>query len=163
MILCSHSGGTKETLDAAELGLSKNAAVVMMTNHPGSLADSDKWISWVYPWGDNLKTGEIPSGISLSLAAELLAAQETFEAYGVLMEGIEKMDEIVAKAKVRVREELCDRFAQLCTEHLFLYILGKRCQLQPDLWLCHLQSDGDASGSTVLISTAANIFMGHLK
>ena len=124
VILCSHSGGTKETLDAAELGLSKNAAVVMMTNHPGSPADSNQWISWIYPWGDNLKTCEIPSGISLSLAAELLAAQETFEAYGALMEGIEKMDEIVAKAKVRVRRELCDRFAQLCTKHPFLYILG---------------------------------------
>ena len=124
VILCSHSGGTKETLDAAELGLAKGAAIVMMTNHPGSPADSDKWISWIYPWGDNLKTCEIPSGISLSLAAELMAAQETFESYDVLMEGIEKMDGIVEKAKIRVREELCDKFAQLCTEHPFLYILG---------------------------------------
>ena len=123
-ILCSHSGGTKETLDAAELALSKGAAVVMMTNHPGSAADSDKWISWIYPWGEDLKTSEIPSGISLSLAAELLSAQETFAAYDALMEGIEKMDEVVAKAKVRVREELCDKFAEMCKQHEFLYILG---------------------------------------
>ena len=90
VILCSHSGGTKETLDAAELGLSKNAAVVMMTNRPGSPADSDKWISWVYPWGDDLKTSEIPSGISLSLAAEVLAAQETFSSYDALWRVLKK-------------------------------------------------------------------------
>lgn len=90
VVLCSHSGGTKETLDAAELSLSRGAAVVMMTNHPASPADSEQWISWVYPWGDHLKTSEIPSGISLSIAAELLASQETFEAYDALMDGIEK-------------------------------------------------------------------------
>lgn len=124
VVLCSHSGGTKETLDAAELSLSRGAAVVMMTNHPGSPADSEQWISWVYPWGDHLKTSEIPSGISLSIAAELLASQETFEAYDALMDGIEKMDAVVEKAKVRVREEMCHRFAQMCKEHSFLYILG---------------------------------------
>ena len=124
VVLCSHSGGTKETLDAAELSLSRGAAVVMMTNHPASPADSEQWISWVYPWGDHLKTSEIPSGISLSIAAELLASQETFEAYDALMDGIEKMDAVVEKAKVRVREEMCHRFAQMCKEHSFLYILG---------------------------------------
>lgn len=124
VVLCSHSGGTKETLDAAKLGLDRGAAVIMMTHQPGSPADSDQWISWVYPWGDNLKTIEIPSGISLSIAAEMIAAQEPFASYEALMEGIQKMDAVVEAAKVRVREELCDRFAQMCTEHPFLYILG---------------------------------------
>lgn len=124
VVLCSHSGGTKETLDAAELAVSRNAAVVIMTHQPGSKADSGKWISWVYPWGGELKTIEIPSGISLSIAAELILAQEGFAAYDALMEGILKMDGIVAAAKEKVRAELCDRFAKLCKEHSFLYILG---------------------------------------
>lgn len=124
VVLCSHSGGTKETLDAAELALEKGAAVITMTHAPGSKADSDKWISWVYPWGDDQKTCDIPSGISLSIAAELLAAQEEFASYDALMEGIGKMDTIVANAKEKVNAELCDRFAALCQEHEFLYILG---------------------------------------
>lgn len=124
VVLCSHSGGTKETLDAAELSLSRGAAVITMTHQPGSKADSDKWISWVYPWGDDQKTIDIPSGISLSIAAELLQAQEEFASYDVLMEGIGKMDAIVAAAKEKVQAELCDRFAALCQEHKFLYILG---------------------------------------
>lgn len=124
VILCSHSGGTKETLDAAELALAKGAAVITMTHAPGSKADSGKWISWVYPWGDDQKTCDIPSGISLSIAAELLASQEEFQAYDALMEGIGKMDAIVRAAKEKVNAELCGRFAALCQEHDFLYILG---------------------------------------
>lgn len=124
VVLCSHSGGTKETLDAAELALAKGAAVITMTHAPGSKADSGKWISWVYPWGDDQKTCDIPSGISLSIAAELLASQEEFQAYDALMEGIGRMDAIVRAAKERVNAELCDRFAALCKEHDFLYILG---------------------------------------
>lgn len=124
VVLCSHSGGTKETLDAAELALAKGAAVITMTHAPGSKADSGKWISWVYPWGDDQKTCDIPSGISLSIAAELLASQEEFQAYDALMEGIGRMDAIVAAAKEKVNAELCDRFAALCKEHDFLYILG---------------------------------------
>lgn len=124
VVLCSHSGGTKETLDAAELALAKGAAVITMTHAPGSKADSGKWISWVYPWGDDQKTCDIPSGISLSIAAELLASQEEFQAYDALMEGIGKMDAIVRAAKERVNAELCGRFAALCKEHDFLYILG---------------------------------------
>lgn len=124
VVLCTHSGGTKETLDAAELALEKGAAVITMTHAPGSKADSEKWISWVYPWGDDQKTRDIPSGISLSVAAELLKAQEEFASYDALMEGIGKMDKIVADAKKKVNAELCGRFAALCQEHDFLYILG---------------------------------------
>lgn len=124
VVLCTHSGGTKETLDAAELALEKGAAVITLTHALGSQADSEKWMSWVYPWGDDQKTCDIPSGISLSIAAELLKAQEAFASYDALMEGIGKMDKIVADAKIKVNRELCDRFAALCQEHDFLYILG---------------------------------------
>lgn len=124
VVLCTHSGGTKETLEAAELSLARGAAVVTMTHNPDSAANSDRWISWVYPWGEGQKTRVIPSGISLSIAAELLAAQEEFTAYDALMDGIDKMDAIVEAAKTKVNAELCDRFAALCQEHKFLYILG---------------------------------------
>ena len=78
VVVCSHSGGTPESLHAAELALEKGAAVVMLTNRAGSPADSDKWITWVYPWADELETLKIPSGITLSLAAEVLATHEDF-------------------------------------------------------------------------------------
>ena len=123
VVLCTHSGGTKETLEAAELSLARGAAVVTMTHNPESAANSDRWISWVYPWGEGQQTRVIPSGISLSIAAELLAAQEEFAAYDALMDGIDKMDAIVEAAKTKVNAELCDRFAAMCQEHKFLYIL----------------------------------------
>ena len=124
VILCSHSGGTKETLNAAELALSRGAQVIMMTNRPGSPADSDHWISWVYPWDCALHTRDIPSGITLSLAAELLKQQEGYADFEALTEGIRLMDDIVEKAREKVRRELCTPFAELCRKHPFLYILG---------------------------------------
>ncbi len=144
VVVCSHSGGTPESLHAAELALEKGAAVVMLTNRAGSPADSDKWITWVYPWADELETLKIPSGITLSLAAEVLATQEEFASYDALMDGLSKMDGIVAKAKEKVRAELCDRFAQLCKDHNFLLYSRQRRHLFPDIRVCHLQPDGDA-------------------
>lgn len=41
-----------------------------------------------------------------------------------MYEGIAKMDQILPAAREKVNAELCDRFAALCQDHKFLYILG---------------------------------------
>lgn len=145
VILCSHSGGTRETLEAAELALDKGAAVIMLTNRADSpaakgryfketkegvneqAAQKESWITWVYPWDEALHAAEIPGGIVLSLAAELVKAQEPFEAYDALMDGVSKMDSITDRALQKVHEELCEPFAKACKDHDFLYILGSGC------------------------------------
>ena len=125
VIVCSHSGGTPETLEAAGLARDRGASVVTLTHTSGSPCDdSSRFIPWVYPWGEDVPTAQIPSGITLSLAAELLLAQEGFPLYGPLMEAIGKMDAIVAAAKEKVQRELCEPFAQMCKENPFFYILG---------------------------------------
>ncbi len=128
VILCSHSGGTAETLDAAALAVGKKAAVIMLTNQAESPAAKGNWPVWVYPWeSEKRKTAEIPSGIVLMLAAEILRAQEDFPAYRTLMESLKQMDGIVDAAVEKVRRELCGAFADACEKHPFLYILGSGC------------------------------------
>ena len=48
LVICSHSGKTKECLEAAKAGMEAGAAVVTMTHAPGSACDTDEWISIVY-------------------------------------------------------------------------------------------------------------------
>lgn len=124
VVMCSHSGNTKEAVDAAILARERGAAVVALTDNAGSKADDPRFITWVYPWGDGMPTAEVPLGICPMLAAELIKAQEGFDKYDALVDGLAKMDGIIANAKVKVNAELCGRFADLCEKSPFLYILG---------------------------------------
>ncbi|MFR3877328.1 MAG: hypothetical protein ACLTYW_03355 [Collinsella sp.] len=67
---------------------------------------------------------EVPAGISLSLAAELLDQQEGYADLADMYAGIAEMDKILPPAREKVNAELGDRFAKLCQEHEFFYILG---------------------------------------
>ena len=66
----------------------------------------------------------MPSGITLLLAAELLKAQEGFDKYDALCDGVRKIDGIVSAAKEKVNAELGEAFAKACQENTFFYILG---------------------------------------
>lgn len=124
VIICSHSGGTQETLDAGILAHEAGASVIAMTNRAGTKCDDPRFISWVYPWGDDVPTKEVPLGISLLLAAELIQKQEGFEKYDALNAGLATIDELIPAARVKVNEELGEKFADLCEQHPFFYIMG---------------------------------------
>ncbi|RKI67465.1 SIS domain-containing protein [bacterium 1xD42-67] len=124
VVVCSHSGNTQEAVDAAILAKEAGAAVITLTDGKGSKCDDERFIAWVYPWGEGVPTAEVPSGITLLLAAELLKAQEGFDKYDALCDGIQKMDGIVAAAKVKVNAEMGEAFAKACQENNFFYILG---------------------------------------
>ena len=49
VVMCSHSGNTKEAVDAAVLAYERGAAVVTLTDNAGSKADDPRFIAWVYP------------------------------------------------------------------------------------------------------------------
>ena len=124
VVVCSHSGNTQEAVDAAVLSKEAGAAVITLTDGKGSKCDDQRFIAWVYPWGDGVPTAEVPSGITLLLAAELLKAQEGFDKYDALCDGVRKIDGIVSAAKEKVNAELGEAFAKACQENTFFYILG---------------------------------------
>ncbi len=123
-IVCSHSGNTRETFDAAVLAYESGASVIMLTDGKGSLCDDPRFVTWVYPWGDGVPTAQVPSGITLLLTAELLRMQEGFPKYDALVQGVRQMDSILETAKKKVNAELCGPFAQACRDNPFFYILG---------------------------------------
>ncbi|AEB06820.1 sugar isomerase (SIS) [Coriobacterium glomerans PW2] len=124
VIACSHSGNTPEVVGACRLARETGAYVIALTDAKGSKIDTGEWPVWVYPWGEGVPAAEVPAGISLWLAAELLDQQERYADFGNMTSGIAAMDEIIRSARVRVRNGLADRFASMCRDHEFLYIVG---------------------------------------
>ena len=58
------------------------------------------------------------------IAAELLDQQEGYEALADMYEGLKQMDALLPAAREKVTAELGARFAELCQQHKFFYILG---------------------------------------
>lgn len=124
VIACSHSGNTQEVVDGCEMALAAGAEVVAMTDCEGSKIDNGKWTTWVYPWGEGVPQAEVPQGIGALIAAELLDQQEGYEALADMYAGLKQMDALLPAAREKVNAELGDRFAELCQQHEFFYILG---------------------------------------
>ena len=142
LIICSHSGKTKECLEAAKTGMDAGAAVVTMTHAPGSPCDTDKWISVVYDWAPGVKEAEKPQGIVLRILNELMKVQEPgYKLYDKIVEGFEKIDDVIATA---VKDQQSMAFCRKIfrgTEPLYH---GIGSFLFSGIWLCDLLTSGNA-------------------
>jgi fructoselysine 6-phosphate deglycase len=124
-IVCSHSGNTSETVEAARLAFERGAAVVALTDTPASKIDNPDYHVQVYPWYVGVPTAQVPLGICLTLAAELIRQQEgDFPNDIPLRQGIQAIDRVIQGAIETVGKGMTDEFARLCQEHPFFYILG---------------------------------------
>ncbi|MDY3919077.1 MAG: SIS domain-containing protein [Candidatus Limivivens sp.] len=153
VIVCSHSGGTRETVEAAHLAREKGAAVVTLTHKPGSACDDASMLPIVYDWSDETDEKEKPQGIVLQILNELMHAQEPeYTLYEAMKEGLEKADSIVRKAVKKVRNRTW-LFAEKYFQEPFLYIMGSGasysqaygfaiCSLQEMQWMdcCYVHS-----------------------
>ena len=74
--------------------------------------------------GEGVPQAEVPQGIGVLMAAELLDQQEGYEALADMYAGLKQMDALLPAAREKVNAELGDRFAELCQHHKFFYILG---------------------------------------
>ena len=124
VVTCSHSGGTRETVEACQLAAERGAAVLAMTNNAGSRIDNGQWPCWIYQWEDSTPQLEKPAGFTIVFAAELMRLQDGYQGEDALVRGIGQLDGIIAAAKPCVEAELGPRFVELCQSHDFLYILG---------------------------------------
>lgn len=124
VVALSHSGGTPEVVEALHFATERGAYAFVMTAGAGSAVDDPAWDTYVYDWSDDTPQHELDAAQALFVCAELLRAQEGWTPYDALYQGVDKLDGIIAAAREKVRAELCDRFAELCQTHDFLYILG---------------------------------------
>lgn len=153
VIICSHGGNTKETVEAAYLGRDRGAAVITMTHNTESACNDSSMIPIIYDWADAVNEKEKPQGIVLGLLNELMKKQEeNYTLYEAVADGLDKIDSIVKDAVKKVKNRTWV-FAEKYAHEPFLYIMGSGasysqaygfsiCSLQEMQWMdcCYLHS-----------------------
>lgn len=123
VIACSHSGNTPEVVEGCEIALAAGATVIAQTDNAGSKIDSGKWTTWSIRGARACRRPRSP----LAFRCRLRPSCSISRSYADLADmyaGIAEMDKILPPAREKVNAELGDRFAKLCQEHEFFYILG---------------------------------------
>ena len=153
VILCSHGGNTRETVEAAKLAVERGAAIITMTHNPQSICAQEDMNPVVYSWEDDTNEKDRPQGIVMRVLNELMKLQEpSYTKYDAVLDGLEKADRIVRAAVKKVQNRTWV-FAEKYFEEPFLYIMGSGasysqaygfsiCSLQEMQWMdcCYLHS-----------------------
>ena len=153
VIICSHGGNTKETVEAAELGVKEGAFVITYTHTPGSACDSEKLHAIVYDWEPETLQKDRPLGLNYSIINELIHRQEPeYKLYEGMKDGITKCDAIIRNATKKFQNKAWN-FAEHYYNAPFLYIMASGsayaqaygfaiCSLQEMQWMdcCYLDS-----------------------
>ena len=153
VIVCSHSGGTKESVDAARMARDRGAAVITLTHNADSPCNDPSMYPYIYEWSEDAREIDKPQGVVLSILNELLHLQEPeYSLYDVICESFEKIDAIIADAMKKVLNRTW-LFAEKYSEEPFLYLMASGasysqaygfaiCSLQEMQWMdcCYLHS-----------------------
>lgn len=153
VIICSHSGSTKESVDAARMARDKGAAVVTLTHNPKSPCNDSSMYPYVYEWSDEAREADKPQGVVLSLLNELMRIQEPeYKLYNGICHGFDRIDSIIDAAMKKVLNSTW-LFAEKYSEEPFLYLMASGasysqaygfaiCSLQEMQWMdcCYLHS-----------------------
>lgn len=123
VIVCSHSGGTPEAVEAARIAQAAGSLTVTLTHNESSevAAFADRNI--VYEWGDESRVQNNPMAITLALCVEILQQVEGYPNYGDFRQAIRQIDDVVAAARAKVSERTASFAATFGDQSLF-YILS---------------------------------------
>ena len=123
VIVCTHGGGTKETVQATRIAHSAGALTVTLTHNEAARVADFSDFNIIYDWGDNSRVSDNPMAISLSLCAEILKQTEGYPTYDDFRAAMTQIDGIVDAACEKVRQR-ADAFAKKYGEEKLFYILS---------------------------------------
>lgn len=123
VILCSHGGNTKETVEAGRVAHARGAQTVGLTHNEQAdlLAVSD--YSFLYEWGADAEIKNNPMAIILDLTVSLIAQTEGYAPYDKFREGMAIIDTVVKNAIKQVQPRV-KAFAEKYQEAEMFYIMG---------------------------------------
>lgn len=123
VFVCSHSGNTPESVEAARVAQESGALTVGLTFNDKAdlLKYSDEQI--VYEWGNEKEVVHNPMAIMLDMTTQILAGVEGYDKLAAFKDGFAKIDTIVdnAIAQVQPRTKV---FAEKYADEKMFYILG---------------------------------------
>jgi fructoselysine-6-P-deglycase FrlB-like protein len=123
VIVCTHGGGTRETVEATRIAQSAGALTVALTHNEVARVLDFSDFNIVYDWGDDSRVSDNPMAISLSLCAEILRHVEGYPAYDDFRTAMAQIDGVVDKACEAVRERAA-AFANAYGDETLFYILS---------------------------------------
>jgi fructoselysine-6-P-deglycase FrlB-like protein len=123
VIVCSHDGGTPESVEAVKIAQAAGSLTVTLTHNETSeiaaLADRNV----VYEWGNESSVQNNPMAITLSLCLELLQQTEGFADYRDFHKAMQQIDAVVAAARNKVQGRI-EAFAETHRNDKLFYILS---------------------------------------
>jgi len=123
VVLCSHGGSTKETVQAAKIAKENGAATIGLTfNKEGELLKhSDHSI--LYQWGEDTNVKDNPMAIIFAIVVEAMKLNEGFEAYEKIQKGLEMVNGIIVRAGELV-EKRAEQFAEKYQNEKMFYVMS---------------------------------------
>lgn len=123
VILCTHSGGTPEVVEALKAAKAAGALTVTLTHNESAKVGEFSDQNIVYEWGDESKVKNNPMAISLALCLEILQHAEGYAHYEEFSEALGKIDDVVAAARNKVGQRV-EKFAEMYQDENMFYILS---------------------------------------
>jgi len=123
VIICSHGGDTRESVEAARIAQASGSLTVTLTHNESSRIAAFADHNVVYEWGDESSVQNNPMAITLALCLEILQQTEGYRHYRDFRKALEEIDDVVATARSKVRER-AEVFAEAYQKETLFYILS---------------------------------------
>jgi fructoselysine-6-P-deglycase FrlB-like protein len=123
VIVCSHSGGTPELVEAAKVAKTAGALTITLTNNKSSDIARFADLNIVYDWGEESKVQDNPMAITLALCLEIFQQAEGYVHYDAFMEALLKIDDVVSAACRKVGKRVV-AFAETYQHEIMFYTLS---------------------------------------
>lgn len=123
VILCSHSGNTPETVEAAKHARNKGALTVSLTNEPGSpLAEASEYVV-KYTYGPDAPAFETNYSIMYQLVMGLLYVKEENTKYHRLIHSLQGLQPVYDRVKIQFADK-AKAFAATNKDEKIIYTMA---------------------------------------
>lgn len=122
VIVCSHSGGTPELVEAAKVAKTAGALTMTLTNNKSADIARFSDLNIIYDWGEASKIQDNPMAITLALCLEIFQQAEGYAQYEEFQEALLKIDDVVSAACRKVGERVVTFAETYQHEELFYTI-----------------------------------------
>lgn len=122
-IVCSHGGNTPESVEAARLARAHGSTTITLTHNEQANLIQHADHNILYLWGAESNVKNNPMAIILHITFEILHATEGFDYHDKVLEGLERINGIIEKAKVLVADR-AKAFAERFEHEDLFYVMS---------------------------------------
>ncbi|KFF31544.1 SIS domain-containing protein [Bifidobacterium bombi] len=123
VVLCSHSGSTAETVEAARVAHRAGARTIGLTyNRKADLLEESDY-SFIYEWGDEKRVHGNPMALMLDLTVLIIDQAEGWPQLPAFRRGMDIIDDVVGKAEDAVVPR-AKAFAERYRDENMFYVLA---------------------------------------